>query len=134
MTYPGGEAGDVAEGVDQGDADGGRRAGEELAGTVQKLGSAAKMAHAVTVMTATVAAGEPHEQGERHAQSADEGGYGDVPGLHAALGGVRDQKYRTMAAGRYGMAVIRPFSKTSNLVPNWSWNPAMMVGRKNASA
>ena len=46
----------------------------------------------------------------------------------------RDQKYSTMAAGRYGIAVMRPFWKTSNLVPNCSWKPAMIVGRKNASA
>ena len=46
----------------------------------------------------------------------------------------RDHRYSTTAAGRYGIAVIRPFSNTSNLVPNCSWNPAMMVGRKKASA
>ena len=59
-----------------------------FAGTVQKLGSAAKIAHAVTVITATVAAGEPMNSASGTLTRADECRDRDVPGAHAALGGV----------------------------------------------
>ena len=103
-------------------------------GTVQKLGSAAKMAHAVTVITAMVAAGPGMNSATGTLTPPTKAGTAMCQVFTPRLLASRDQRYSTMAAGTYGMAVIRPFSKTSNLVPNCSWKPRMMVGRKNASA
>ena len=103
-------------------------------GSVQKFGSAEKIAMAVRVMTAIVAAGEP-------AYSAS--GIETAPRIAGAAmcqvrsprrDASRDQKYMTIAAGRYGIAVIRPFWNVSNVWPVCVWKPSMIVGRKKASA
>ena len=86
-------------------------------GTVQKLGSAAKMDMAVMVMTAMVAAGEPANSASGMLRAPARAGRAMCQVLTPRLVASLDQKYRANAAGRYGMAVIRPFWKTSNLVP-----------------
>src|SRR4051812_26408472 len=105
-----------------------------FAGTVQKLGSAAKIAQAVTVTTATVAAGEPMNSATGTLNPPTTAGPAMCQVRRPRRVASRDQSSSTTAAGRYGIAVMRPFSNTSNLVPNCSWNPLMIVGRKNASA
>src|SRR6478736_5348293 len=103
-------------------------------GTVQKFGSAAKMAMAVIVMTAIVAAGDPAKRASGMLRPPTRAGTAMCQVLTPRLVASLDQKYRAKAAGRYGMAVMRPFWKTSNLVPYWPSKPEMMVGRKKPSA
>ena len=75
--------------------------------------------------------GELAKSATRDAEAADEGGDGDVPGLEAAT----RRRHATRSTGRArparrGSAVMRPFWNRSNSVPNCSWKPSMIVGRK----
>src|SRR6478609_3006924 len=86
-------------------------------GTVQKLGSAAKMDMAVMVMTAMVAAGDPANRASGMLRPPTRAGIAMCQVLTPRLVASLDQKYRAKAAGRYGIAVMSPFWKTSNLAP-----------------
>src|SRR5689334_9793551 len=103
-------------------------------GSDQKVGSAAKIEQAVTVMTAMVALGEPMYRASGMLMPPTAAGPATCQARVPCRVACRDQKKSTMAAGRYGMAVIRPLSSTENSVPYWSSKPLMMVGRKNARA
>src|SRR5690349_9392448 len=80
-------------------------------GSVQKFGSAAKMADAVMVMTAIVATGEPVNSASGMLTAPASAGIAMCQVLRPRLEASRDQKYMMIAAGRYGTAVIRPFWK-----------------------
>src|SRR3954451_4651251 len=69
-------------------------------GRVQKFGSAAKIAHAVTVMTIIVATGEPMNSARGIDTAPASAGTAMCHVLSPRLPASRDQKYITMAAGR----------------------------------
>src|SRR6188472_487243 len=78
-------------------------------GTVQKLGSAEKMAQAVTVITAIVSPGDPANSASGMLAAPTRAGMTMWPGLTPCLVALRVVRKRATAAGRYGIAVIRPF-------------------------
>src|SRR3954451_16292634 len=104
-------------------------------GSVQKFGRAAKIAIAVTEITAMVAAGEPANRASGMLTAPARAGITMCQVFRPRRVASRDQSHRAMAAGTYGIAVIRPFWIGSNAsTPAWSWKPVMIVGRKNARA
>src|ERR671915_456505 len=72
-------------------------------GTVQKLGSAAKMDRAGMVMTAMGAAGEPANSASGMLRPPMRAGNAMCQVLTPRLVASLDQKYRANAAGRYGI-------------------------------
>src|SRR6478609_3628139 len=84
-------------------------------GRVQKLGRAAKMADAVTVMTAIVATGEPAKRATGMVTPPTSAGMAMCQVFRPRLEASRAQKYMMTAAGAYGIAVMRPFWKTSKV-------------------
>src|SRR6266850_3250789 len=87
-------------------------------GIAQKLGSAEKIAHAVIVIVATVAAGDCMYRANGTLSAPTSAGTAMCHVRTPRFVASRLQKYNAKAAGRYGIAVIRPFSKTLNLLPN----------------
>src|SRR5215207_9662463 len=81
-----------------------------LDGTVQKFGRAANIEHAVTVITAMVAVGEPINKASGMLSAPTTAGIAICQVFTPRLVASLDQRYRTIAAGKYGIAVIRPFS------------------------
>src|SRR5699024_4874193 len=92
-------------------------------GSVQKVGSAAKIDIAVTAMMATVSAGDPAYSAKGMETAPTTAGtvmcQVRIPRRVAS----RDQKYMTTAAGWCGSAITRTCSKTSNVVTSFFWNP-----------
>src|ERR1700751_1598076 len=123
------EAGEIADGVDQRDARGGSGAG-----SAQKFGNAEKIAQAVTVITATVAAGDCMYSATGMLAAPISAGTPMCQARTPCFVALRLQRNSASAAGRYGIAVIKPFWNTLKCVPNWPSKPPMIVGRKNASA
>ncbi|MNJ05122.1 hypothetical protein D3C73_1662420 [compost metagenome] len=64
-------------------------------------------------MTAMVAAGEPANSASGIETAPAIAGAAMCQVFRPRLPASRDQKYITIAAGRYGIAVIRPFCTTS---------------------
>ena len=89
---------------------------------------------AVIEMTAMVSTGEPAYRASGMLTAPAIAGPAMCQVRRPRRAASRDQSQSAIAAGMYGIAVMRPFWNTSNSAPVCVWNPSMIVGRKNASA
>src|SRR3954451_19445364 len=78
-------------------------------GSVQKLGSAAKIAMAVIEMIAMVRAGDPANRASGMLIAPARAGITMCQVFRPRRLASRDQSQRAIAAGMYGIAVMRPF-------------------------